>query len=291
MRNHVALLCGTVLLLAASAHAQAVQQTRPTDISSTEPTRAIQELRLKDGSVLYGYVDLSEPDRIVFKTLAGTTLEVDPRQIASLEPGKGQLVNGEFLPADPNQTRLFFAPTGRSLQRGEAYVGVYQFMLPFVQVGVTDRISVGAGTPLIFGGGGDRPFWVTPKAQLYQRGAVSAAVGIMHFMNIGDGNFGIAYAVTTYGGSDNALTGGVGYAYARYDGEREATMIGMVGGEHRLSRRVKVVTENYFWQGAGIASLGVRFLGDRLSADVGLLTPIGGGFVFALPVVNFVWKF
>jgi hypothetical protein len=65
----------------------------------------------------------------------------------------------------------------------------------------------------------------------------------------------------------------------------------MAGGEHRLSRRVKVVTENYFWQGAGIASLGLRFLGDRLSADVGLFTPVGSGFVFAMPVVNFVWKF
>lgn len=77
MRNHVTLLCGTVLLLAASANAQAVQQIPPTDIFSPVPTRAIQELRLKDGSLLYGYVELFEPDRIVFKTLAGTTLEVD----------------------------------------------------------------------------------------------------------------------------------------------------------------------------------------------------------------------
>lgn len=288
MRIGFAVLYGSILLVTAVPGVAGAQSPSP-GIANQQATRVIQELRLKDGSVIYGYVEALEPDRVVFMTLSGTTLDIDRAQIASLEPAKGRLVRGEFQPADSNTTRLFFAPTGRSLRRGEAYVGVYEFMLPFAQVGLTDHISVGAGTPLFFGGGGEQPFWLTPKVQVYERGRFSEAVGILHFMNVGDGNFGIAYAVTTYGQSDNALTGGIGYAYARYDEEHAGTMIGMIGGEHRLGRRVKVISENYLWQNGGIVSVGIRFLGERLSADVGLFSPIGSG--IAAPVVNFVYKF
>ena len=52
-----------------------------------------------------------------------------------------------------------------------------------------------------------------------------------------------------------------------------------------------MVSEIYAFQGAGIASAGVRFLGERLSADLGLAVPLGAGEAFVFPVVNFVWKF
>ena len=101
----------------------------------------------------------------------------------------------------------------------------------------------------------------------------------------------IAYAVTTYGGMDDAVTGGLGYAYARYTKNSHATAIGMIGGEHRLGRRLKFITENYVWHDGGIVSVGFRFLGERLSADVGVFAPIVGDTALAAPVVNFVWKF
>ena len=66
----------------------------------------------------------------------------------------------------------------------------------------------------------------------------------------------------------------------------------LVGGERRASRHVAFVTENYIWKGGqGIVSGGVRFFGERLSADVGLGVPLGTGDRFALPVVNFVYVF
>src|SRR6266851_3786159 len=66
-----------------------------------------------------------------------------------------------------------------------------------------------------------------------------------------------------------------------------ATAIGMIGGEHRLGRRLKFITENYVWHDGGIISLGVRFLGERLSADVGIFAPLVADTTFAAPVVNF----
>jgi hypothetical protein len=52
------------------------------------------------------------------------------------------------------------------------------------------------------------------------------------------------------------------------------------------------MTENYIWKGGeGILSGGVRFLGERLSADLALAIPVGIGELFAFPVVNFVYVF
>ena len=65
----------------------------------------------------------------------------------------------------------------------------------------------------------------------------------------------------------------------------------MVGGEHRLTRRIKLVTENYAFEGGGIASAGVRFLGERLSVDLGLVSPLGIDEFVAFPIINFVFKF
>lgn len=196
----------------------------------------------------------------------------------------------EVMPADPNPTRLFFAPTGRSLKQGEATFGVYEVVMPFVQYGITDRISVGGGTPFFFGTGVGQPFWVTPKVQVLKARSTEASVGLLHFFNMGDLNAGIAYAVVTRGTPDAAATIGAGYAYASEDEARAGAPVVMLGGEKRLSKRLKFVTENYWFSGVGLASGGVRFMGDRLSADLGLVSPIGADGLFVFPMVNVAFK-
>jgi hypothetical protein len=193
---------------------------------------------------------------------------------------------------DPNPTRLFFGPTGRSIKKGEGYVGVYELFLPFVQVGITDRLSIGGGTPLVFGQGGDRPFWITPKFQVQESAKVSTSVGALHFLNIDDIDLGIAYLASTIGTTDNAVTLGVGWAYVNTNDDNEGAWVAMIGGERRVGRKVKLITENYVFNGGGILSGGIRFLGESLSADLGLFAPLNGfdGLV-ALPIANFVWKF
>jgi hypothetical protein len=55
---------------------------------------------------------------------------------------------------------------------------------------------------------------------------------------------------------------------------------------------MKLMTENYVWKnGNGVSSAGVRFFGDRLSADLAIAVPIGADGLFAFPVVNFVYVF
>jgi hypothetical protein len=283
--------CIALTLVLAAATTATAQQATPSQAPIEVPAAdALQELVLKDGTRAYGRVEQVDGDRVSFRTTAGAVIAVERAQIVSVRNADGRIINGEFRPADPNPTRLFFAPTGRSLRRGETYLGVYEIVLPFVQVGITDRISIGGGTPLVFGFDGEHPFWITPKVQILNLPKTQLAGGIMHFMNVGDGSFGIAYGVVTQGSADSAVTLGAGYAYERY-GENDGAGVAMLGGEHRVSRGVKVITENYVWSGGGIATAGVRWMGERLSADLALAVPLGAGEVVAFPIVNFVYSF
>lgn len=250
------------------------------------------ELRLSDGSRAYGRIVSESEEEVVFETASGVAITARRNQIVSLRKVDGVFKEGEFLPADPNNTRLFFGPTGRALPKGQAYLGVYEFFMPFVQVGVTDRFSIGGGTPLFFSfedDGLDRPYWVTPKLQVFNGRKAQVSIGV--FQGFGGGaTAGIAYGVATTGGASGSFTAGAGMAY-NGDGDRAAVV--MVGGDRQFRRNMKFVTENYVWgSGTGIVSAGVRFFGERLSADLALAAPIGdefGGFVF--PLVNFVYVF
>ena len=236
MRSALDTLCLLSVFWAAPVWAN--QANRAVDIHVPD-AGVVQRLTVTDGSQLYGQVESIETDSIVFRSVAGLLITVPSDEIADLRIVRGHLVGGEFLPRDSHNTRLMFAPTARSLRRGEGYVGVY-YVLPFVQVGVTDRLSIGGGTPLVFGDGA-RPVWFTPKLQVLASENVQAAAGIIHITGVEDLNAGIAYGVATLGPEDQAATIGLGYAYSGDD----RSAIFMVGGEYRGSRRIKWITENW----------------------------------------------
>jgi hypothetical protein len=287
MQTFAAISLAAMLILGPTP---AVAATPPEQGAAQQPA-TLHELVLRDGTRIIGTIESETPERVVIRTTGGARVEALRTEIVSLNPVRGQQRDGGFLRADPNPTRLFFGPTGRTIKRGEAYIGVYELFLPFVQVGITDHISIGGGTPLYVGGGSDRPFWITPKLQIHDTGRVATSIGAMHFLNVDDINLGIAYAATTIGTTDDAVTVGVGWAYANTNSNNEGAVVAMLGGERRISPRFKLITENYVFNGGGILSGGIRFLGDSLSADLGLFVPLGAGGFVALPIVNFVWKF
>ncbi len=280
------LLYAALALVAPAAVAHAHTASR--DAADQQVT--LYELVLRDGSRLYGTIEREDPNEVVFKTQAGATVTARRSEIDTLKKVTGSLANGEFMPPDPNATRLFFGPTGRSLARGQTYLGVYEFVMPFIQVGVTDRFSIGGGTPLVFGlDEGDRPFWVTPKLQILNTPSTAVAVGVLHAFNAGGDGGGVAYVVSTSGTARGSFTIGGGLAYGN-DGGRSGVV--MIGGERQVRRNLKLMSENYVWKnGDGVASAGLRFFGQRLSADLALAFPIGVDEFFAFPVVNFVYVF
>lgn len=270
----------------------AAQDTIP---APAAPADSLFEVRLSDGSVLYGRVLEQTPEELVVQTESGATVRVPRGQIASMEVLRGRVVRGQVWPEDRNTSRLFFAPTGRAVPAGDGYLGVYELVFPFLTYGVTDRLTISAGTPIIPELIG-QVFYLAPKLEVLRTPGVNAAVGVLALFVAGDdfgGSAGLLYGVGTFGDSDRALTVGATLPFSAADGDSEISgdPVFMVGGEKRLSRRLKFITENYAGTSLddAVVSGGLRFLGERLSADFGLVTTLESGYPY--PLVNFVYSF
>jgi hypothetical protein len=212
--------------------------------------------------------------------------------VQRISQARGRLVDGAFWRRDPNQTRLFFGPTARTLPEGDGYLSVFELFFPIVAVGVNDRVTLAGGTPLFFfSGSGGHPFWFAPKVGLVQDDRIEVAVGVLALFGTGSTeSVGIVYGISSFGDPDGGVHLGAGWGYDRGDlASRPALML---GGETRIGPSTKLITENYlFPSDGGVISAGIRFFGERLSADLGLATPVGDGAgTFIFPLVNFSWS-
>lgn len=153
---------------------------------------------------------------------------------------------------DPAASRLFFAPTGRMLPRGEAQLGTY-FILPFATYAFTDRFMVSGGTPLhpaLIG----RAWYLAPKLGLYAGERFSVAAGGLILGQIrhgyGDQPTGVGpfewdspppllWLVSTLGTEDRSASLGVATTLSNPLGvwELRAPEVIIGGGEWLLVRR------------------------------------------------------
>jgi len=274
---------------------------RPASAQAAPPAAAadsVVELRLKDGTVFVGTIVEESDTRVVLVTSSGARVEIPRAQIARIR-GVSVRPSGEHWPDDPNHTRLFFTSTARPLEKGEGYISSFMLFFPFVAYGVTDRLTLAGGTPILPGAIG-KVFYVAPKYTLVNRDRASFAVGALGIFateSVDAGSVGILYGAGTLGSRDNAVTLGAGWGYWAFDGESGLSNdpVIMIGAERRVSRRVKLVTENWVGFGgssaAGLVSGGFRFIGDRLSADLGFGGALGESNTCCIPLVNFVYSF
>ena len=274
------------LLVIAAPATPAIAQV---EVEALTPGEDLYEIRLLDGSVLFARVTAVEGETIVLVTLVGVRIEVERSQIRTARPAEGRVVGGEFWREDPNSSRLFFSATGRTLRRGEAYIGTYILVLPFFAIGLTDRITLAAGAPVLFGRW--EPFYVAPKVQVFSTARSAISVGTLAFF-FDDEVGGINYGVGTFGTPDHALTVGLGFGFAGDQFYNQP--VAMIGGETRTGRRFKLVTENYFLPGEDglLFSFGFRFIGERFSADLGIAGFAGDtASECCLPLLNFSYAF
>lgn len=292
--NRWAGLGGSVwlLLLVAQAAPAAAQEPATLAVSDT-----VWEVRLADGTALIGRVVVATAERVTIETAAGARVDVARAQIRSVRLAQGRIVDGEYWFADPNHTRLFLiSSTGRMLERGTGYVSAFMVFIPFVAYGVTDYFTLAGGTPLIPGVLG-RVVYVAPKVRVLHTPRFDAAAGVLAFFMPEEfaGSVGILYGVGTYGSRDHALTGGAGWGFVLGAGESEISdrPVIMLGGETRVARAVKLVTENFFIPGetGTLLSGGVRLFGERISVDLGFAGFVESGSLHWFPAGNFVYNF
>jgi hypothetical protein len=297
-----------ILCLPVSLAAQRAQPVPPDSI-----IRHI--IHTRDGSTLVGRIVSEDSVTIRFET-SGGVLTLSRSAIQSIETVKASNIHdGEYWFPDPNRTRLFFGPTGRMLDRGEGYYQNTYLVLQNFVGGITDYVTMGGGFSLI--PGVDPTNWlyyITPKVGVYRSEDLNIAIGgLAGFVPNNDVNgVGVAYGAATKGGPDGSITAGVGVGYA---GSSIASKpVFLLGGEQRVSRRIALLTENYLYVGRtitsactnnscsdahhynldGVASYGIRFLGEKLSVDLAFFNILNPGTdkIFpGIPYLSFGAKF
>lgn len=250
----------------------------------------IQVIIMRDGSSLVGRIVSVSADSVEFQMGIGRVAVAvrDIREISETESGR--MHEGEYWFPNPNSTRLFFAPTGQMLKRGEGYFADYELFFPGFAIGVTDNLSLGGGVSIVPAGLDEQVYYVTPKVGMSFSDRVHIAAGVL-FAGTGGGTGGIGYGVGTFGDGDASATLGLGYGFA--GGDIESKPVAMLGGEKRVSRRIALVSENYLLPISDnniVYSFGVRFMGEKLTADLAIFNVSGSG-IIGLPFVDFVFKF
>jgi hypothetical protein len=289
-----------VLVVLASLPLPAAARDAPQPVSPSAAAQATEgpgtevvTVRLKDGGTLRARVIDKDDERLKVVTVGGLALDIPRSTIAGIDEGG---VNAAPRPSDSNYTRLFFSTTGRPLRKGEGYFSDHYVVFPGVAYGLTDNISVGGGLSVVPGLGlSEQLYYGSARAgkQFSERVAVSGGALIARG---GDGDtetLGLGFVMATLGKPDRSLTVGAGVArtvseeyYTTYAGgewrgdfrnQASYTPVVMFGGTARVSPRVALVSENWlilnhdFKLSEQPFAVGVRFLGDRLTADVGVV--------------------
>jgi hypothetical protein len=277
------------LLVSTQLGAQATERQRE-ELSHLDSTRVIS-ITTNDGSTFVGRIVAVHPESVEMRTSVGrVTVAFDTmKPLVSIgKPGH----EGWF--ENPNKTRLFFAPTGQMLKKGEGYFADYELFFPGVAYGLTDNISIGGGVSLFPAGLDEQLFYITPKIGFSPSPKLHLALGaIASTVPGGDkSSVGAVYGVGTAGDGDASVTGGIAYGFAGSDFTSEFAVL--IGGEKRLSRRIGLVTENYFVPsevGKPIVSGGVRFMSEKLTVDLALFNSPSDPIFPGVPWVSFVYKF
>lgn len=267
--------------------------------AQSEPRRVI----LVDGTVVVGTVVDETADPVVVVTASGVEQRIPRAQVRSIEA----LASGRFTRVDPTRTRLVFSPTGRTLGRaGQVRLGLLSVVIPTATYAVSSRVDLGGAGILVFGGGGGGVLVPGVKVQVVGTPGFNLALGASAAIPFStddffDGSFGLTpYAAGTVGSETASLTIGVtgliGGSFSSGDFEAADGVILSVGGERQVSNSVKLLGEVLVPIGEGSTGVGVlpgvRFFGDRFSADlfgvIGYAEGEMGGFA---PLGSFSYNF
>lgn len=253
-------------------------------------TAKVFRITLTDNTEIVAKIINETADSIFFATPLGIKLGIDKKNISDKELLSGYFENDQYVRIDPNRTRLFFSPTGRMLKSGEGYISDYWLFFPFISTGITDFLTISGGMTL-FPGTDNQVFYFAPRIGIIQSDKYSISGGIL-YAAAKENNFGIAYGVATMGSKTHAFTLGIGYGFS--DGDLDKKPVIVIGGEAQVSNSIKLISENWIPPGSSemIISFGLRFFGENLAADFGLITSskASGGFPF-LPWLGFCYNF
>jgi len=236
---------------------------------------------LNDGSSIYGKL-ISENDlEIKLQTANMGEVTIKKSEIKKIEVvQETQFKKGKYWFPNPNSTRYLFGPTGRNIKKGNGYWQNIDIIFNSAHYGFTDWFSVGAGFEAISTFSGHPIFMIMPKVGFNITDKFSAGGGIFYINadlasegdEILETSFsgGLAYGVVTYGTEDINGSVGAGWAFSG-EGDFSNEAIISLSGMARVSRRLAIITENWFVSEGFLLTYGVRFMSEKLSVDWALV--------------------
>ena len=269
------------------------------DSVSVADTSLRHVIRLRDGSTLIG--------RITVVTADSVRVRLEQGEVGLARSGISQvrqvprtsLRNGEYWFENPHPTRLLFSSTAFPLEKGTGYYSNTWLFIHTFAAGITDRFTLGGGATTIPGiAFNDNLFYLLPKYTLVSRPqaqfALGALVGGLPFnSDFGDvATAGLVYGVGTIGSRESNVSLGAAWGYANDEiTDRPGIML---GGQGRISRRVSLISENWFFPNGdeteSVLSYGLRFLGENISVDLAWVKPLGAG-DYGIPWLGFAFRF
>jgi len=295
---HEALIMVLVALMPGVLWAQTPPPAAPEEIveSSTPPAEPAAPLPPETALPAIGLlvkVELSSGD-----SLRGTLVAADATVIVLELPGAGRISlqrntvvsvkedkrakagdDGQIYRRDPNRTRYLYGPSAIGLDAGEGYVSQKEMLFTAAAYGVTDNVTVLAGTviPVLFAG----EFMGIVALKLTHtliedtlHVAVGSEVFIAGFADVGA--LGFVFGSATYGNDERHFTLTVGKPFQMDADSRElGPAILTASGTYRLTYRLAAVTENWlvlpdedgdilYFNG-----LAARFIWDDWALDLG----------------------
>jgi hypothetical protein len=265
-----------------------------------------QIITMRDGSTLTGRITQVSEDKVVFSSTVGeVTVPID--QIEDIrEVADSSMKGGKFWFPNPNQSRLYISPTGRTLEAGAGYFSDILLFFPSITYGLTNNVSVGGGFSLLPGIDIDHQlFYLFPKVgmQASEKVALAASVLIVRLPDFDEDDdiisdedqsqfVGVLFGTCTVGDGDKSLTFGLGDGFV--DGDFADKPAVLVGGEYRVARRMSLVTENWVFPGVDdpLISYGVRFFGEGLSVDLAFVNILSEDAFFpGIPLLGVTYNF
>jgi hypothetical protein len=102
-----------------------------------------------------------------------------------------------------------------------------------------------------------------------------------------DESAGAVFGTVTAGSDIAAFTGSLGFPFATASGFEEKPLVSL-GGELRVSRLVKFISENWVVPGedGAILGFGIRLITRSLTAELAGVVPTIGDDVYVFPLVS-----
>lgn len=170
-----------------------------------------------------------------------------------------------------HDSRFFFGPTARAVAPGSVYITWQEFILVSGAVGIDPGVTLLGGFTLVPGTSAQFVY-VAPKLSVLQKEKTAVAVGaFIGAISSEMDPAGLLYGAVTRGTADAGVTLGIGFAFG--DGEVYSKPAIMVGLERRLTKRTRLLSENYIIPEAGaLFLLGVRMGSERMTFDIAGMT-------------------